>query len=184
MAGRGRIATTVMLIATALLLTGGTAAGRDRVHHCHFWSWTGPSSWTAVCSKQGITVSSPDDRRGIDWGFSGMLCYPGATLRQSASGFMGARRRALRKNGVRFARVGPIRLAGSNYFRQVNTISAGRGRLKIKGTLTLDYSLVDPYGGYCHQSSRVMSVPAGDYRSGMRQLKRIYHSMAYSGPGA
>lgn len=184
MSGRARFGLILAIAVAVAAGMTGPATAKDRVHQCHFWSWTGPSSWTAVCSKQGITVSSPDDRRRIDWGFSGLLCYPGTTLRQSASGFMGARRRSLRRNGVRFARVGPIRLAGSNYFRQVSTISAGRGRRKIKGTLTLDYSLVDPYGGYCHQSSRVMSVPAGDYRNGMRQLRRIYLSMAYSGPGA
>lgn len=183
----GRRAGFTLIVATvAVLMAGmaGPASARDRVHHCRFWSWTGPAGWNDVCSKQGITVSSPDGRRVIDWGFSGVICYPGGTLRQSAANFMADRRRGIKRNGVRFRRVGPIRLVGRNYFRQVNVVTARRGRRAVKGQMIFDYSLVNAYGGYCHQSSRAMTVPAGDYRRGIRQLKRIYRSMAYFGPGA
>ena len=75
---RSSVVTFALCPATvaALLAPAPPRSARDEVHRCTNWSWTGPSSWDAVCSKQGISISSPDGRRGIDWGFSNIFCVP------------------------------------------------------------------------------------------------------------
>lgn len=177
-------ASVVALLAAALLLTAvSPASARDKVHRCTNWSWTGPTDWSAACSKQGITASSPDGRRAIDWGFSNIFCVAANSYRQSASRFIAGQRQSLRRNGVRFIRTGRLRRVGNNYFRQTSIIVAGRGRNTGKGQAIFDYAAADNTGTYCYQSSKVLMVPRSDYRRGIRQLIRIYHSMAYFGPG-
>jgi len=170
-------------LAAVLLTVASPAPAQDRVHRCTNWSWTGPASWSAVCSKQGLTISSPDGRRGIDWGFSNIFCVAANSYRQSAARFIAGQRQSLRQNGARFVRTGRLRQVGDRYFRQVSIIVAGRGRDTGKGQAIFDYAAADNVGQYCYQSSKVLMVPRSDYRRGIRQLIRIYHSAAYFGPG-
>lgn len=173
-------ATLAVLLATLCLTAAGPASARDEVHRCTNWSWTGPSSWSAVCSKQGISISSADGRRGIDWGFSNIFCVAANSYRQSAARFIASQRQAI--NGLRFVRTGKLRQVGRNYFRQTFIVTAGRGRNTGKGQLIFDYAAADNTGQYCYQSSKLFMVPRGDYRRGIRQLTRIYHSTGYFGP--
>ncbi len=170
-----------ILIATICLTAASPASARDKVHRCTNWSWTGPSSWSAVCSKQGITISSPDGRRGIDWGFSNVFCVPANSYRQSAARFIATQRQSIR--GLRFVRTGRLRQVGRNYFRQTIIVTSGRGSRAGRGQLVFDYAAADSSGQYCYQSSKLFMVPRSDYRRGIRQLIRIYHSAAYFGPG-
>ncbi|MCB0860484.1 MAG: hypothetical protein KDB54_07500 [Solirubrobacterales bacterium] len=169
------------LLAAALLTASGPASARDKVHRCTNWSWTGPSNWSAVCSKQGISISSPDGRRGIDWGFSNIFCVAASSYRQSAARFIASQRQSIK--GLRFVRKGRLRKVGRNYFRQTIIVTAGRGRRAGKGQLVFDYAAADTTGQYCYQSSKLFMVPRGDYRRGIRQLLRIYRSTGYFGPG-
>lgn len=171
------------VLAGAFLMPASPASAKDTVHRCTNWSWTGPSSWSAVCGTYGITISSPDGRRAIDWGFSSLFCTPGNSYRQSATRFMAGQRQTLKRNGVRFISTGPVRQVGRNYFRQTNVIEAGRGSKTAKGQAIFDYAASDSTGTYCYQSSKAMVVPKSDYRNGIRQLIRIYHSTGYFGPG-
>ncbi len=170
-----------MIAAVTLHVPASPASARDKIHRCTNWSWTGPSSWDAVCSKQGISISSPDGRRGIDWGFSNIFCVAADSYRQSAARFIASQRQAV--SGLRFIRTGRLRQVGSNYFRQTFIVTAGRGRNTGKGQLVFDYAAADNTGQYCYQSSKLFMVPRSDYRRGIRQLIRIYHSTGYFGPG-
>lgn len=172
-----------VLAASAFLIPASPASAKDTVHRCTNWSWTGPESWSAICGTYGITISSPDGRRAIDWGFSSTYCVAASSYRQSAIRFMAGQRQTLKRNGVRFAQIGQIRQVGRNYFRQTNIILAGRGNKTGKGQAIFDYAASDNTGTYCYQSSKAMMVPRSDYSKGIRQLLRIYHSTAYFGPG-
>lgn len=179
---RSSVVSVVLAILAALILTTASpASARDKVHRCTNWSWTGPASWSAVCSKQGISISSADGRRGIDWGFSNIFCVAANSYRQSAAKFIAAQRQSVR--GIRVVRTGRLRQVGNNYFRQTIIVTAGRGRRAGKGQLVFDYAAADNTGQYCYQSSKLFMVPRSDYRRGIRQLIRIYHSAAYFGPG-
>jgi len=182
---RSSVVTFALAVLAAAVLFGSPspASARDTVHRCTNWSWTGPSDWSAACGTYGITISSPDGRRAIDWGFSSTYCIAAKNYQQSASKFMAGQRQTLKQNGVRFVSVGKIRQVGRKYYRQVNVIEAGRGRKTGKGQAIFDYAASDNTGTYCYQSSKAMMVPKSDYRSGIRQLIRIYHSTAYFGPG-
>lgn len=169
-----------VLTALVLLAPASPATAQDEIHRCTNWSWTGPSNWDAVCSKQGISISSPDGRRGIDWGFSNIFCVAANNYRQSAARFIASQLQAV--NGVRFVSRGRLRRVGSNYFRQTFIVTAGRGRNTGKGQLIFDYAAADNTGQYCYQSSKLFMVPRSDYRRGIRQLIRIYHSTGYFGP--
>jgi hypothetical protein len=174
---------SVLALFTAIFLFSSISpvSGRDKVHRCTNWSWTGPDDWSAACSKQGISISSADGRRAIDWGFSNILCLPANSYRQSAARFIATQRQSIR--GLRFVRTGRLRQVGRNYFRQTIIVTAGRGRGAGKGQLVFDYAAADTTGQYCYQSSKLFMVPRNDYRRGIRQLLRIYHSAAYFGPG-
>lgn len=172
-----------VVFVAAFLLPSSPASARDKVHTCTNWSWTGPANWTAVCGTYGITVTSPDGRRQIDWGFSNIFCVPANNYRQSATRYFGSVRRQLAGNGARYESVGRVRQVGRNYFRQTSIALAGRGSRTGKGQLILDYSSADNTGEYCYTSQKLLMVPRSDYRRGIRQLIRIYHSMAYRGPG-
>ena len=112
-----------LLAAAILFASPGPASARDKIHRCTNWSWTGPSSWSAVCSKQGISISSPDGRRGIDWGFSNLFCVAANSYRQSAARFIASQRQSVK--GLRFVRKGRLRQVGRNYFRQTIIVTAG-----------------------------------------------------------
>ncbi|HNH87076.1 MAG TPA: hypothetical protein PLE93_08235, partial [Solirubrobacterales bacterium] len=122
---RSSVVTFALALATvaALLAPASPASARDEVHRCTNWSWTGPSSWDAVCSKQGISISSPDGRRGIDWGFSNIFCVRANSYRQSAARFIASQRQSI--NGLRFVRKGRLRQVGRLYFRQTFIVTAG-----------------------------------------------------------
>ena len=169
------------LAAAILLAPASPASAQDEVHRCTNWSWTGPSSWDAVCSKQGISISSADGRRGIDWGFSNIFCVAANSYRQSASRFISSQLQTV--NGLRIVRRGRLRQVGRNYFRRTYIVTVGRGNRAGKGQLVFDYAAADNTGQYCYQSSKLFMVPRGDYRRGIRQLMRIYHSTGYFGPG-
>jgi len=169
------------IAAIAILAPASPASARDTVHRCTNWSWTGPSNWSAACSKQGISISSGDGRRGIDWGFSNIFCIAANSYRQSAAKFISSQRQQV--SGVRFVQKGRLRRVGSNYFRQTFIVTAGRGRNTGKGQLIFDYAAADNTGQYCYQSSKLFMVPRSGYRNGIRQLIRIYHSTGYFGPG-
>jgi len=173
----------LVLVATvlAIAVAASPALARDKVHRCTNWSWTGPARWSAVCSKQGISISSVDGRRAIDWGFSNIFCVAANSYRQSAAKYIATQRQSVR--GVRVVRTGRLRQVGNNYFRQTIVVTAGRGRRAGKGQLVFDYAAADNTGQYCYQSSKLFMVPRSDYRRGIRQLKRIYRSAAYFGPG-
>jgi hypothetical protein len=175
------VSVVVAALAAVLLLTAATpASARDKVHRCTNWSWTGPTSWSAVCSKQGISISSVDGRRGIDWGFSNIFCVAANSYRQSANRFISSQLQNV--SGIRFVRKGRLRQVGKNYFRRTFIVEAGRGRRAGKGQLVFDYAAADNTGQYCYQSSKLFMVPKSDYRQGIRELIRIYHSAAYFGP--
>ncbi|HNC15277.1 MAG TPA: hypothetical protein PLV77_05210, partial [Solirubrobacterales bacterium] len=152
---RSSVVTFALALATvaALLAPASPASARDEVHRCTNWSWTGPSSWDAVCSKQGISISSPDGRRGIDWGFSNIFCVRANSYRQSAARFIASQRQSI--NGLRFVRKGRLRQVGRLYFRQTFIVTAGRGRNAGKGQLVFDYAAADNTGTYCYQSSKL-----------------------------
>lgn len=177
------VSAILAVLAATVLVTASPASARDTVHRCTNWSWTGPADWSAACGTYGISISSPDGRRAIDWGFSSTYCIAANSYRQSATRFMAGQRQTLKQNGVRFAKIGRVRQVGRNYFRQTNIILAGKGRKTGKGQAIFDYAASDNTGTYCYQSSKAMMVPRSDYRRGIRQLIRIYHSTAYFGPG-
>ena len=175
----------LVLLAISLCAFGSTASAQaaDTVHRGPNWSWTGPSNWIASYGTYGITVSSPSQSHAIDWGFAAILCYPGNTLKQQAARFANAQRTNMALSPkLRFTDVGPVRLTSGGFYRQVNLYKATIKGKRFRGQATFDYSSYD--GTYCNQSSRVMQAPAKNFCAGLRKLHRIYHSMAYSGPGA
>ena len=167
----------------AVLSFTASAPAADTVHRGPYWSWTGPSNWIASYGTYGITVSSPSESHAIDWGFASILCYPGSTQKQSATRFASAQRANMAAAPrFRFTDVGPVRFTTGGFYRQVSLYKVTIKGKRFRGQATFDYSNYD--ATYCNQSSRVMQAPARNFAAGLRQLNRIYHSMAYFGPGA
>jgi len=177
----GAVLTGLVLACVVLSSAASGSFAADRVHTGSFWSWTGPSDWDAVYSKQGITVISPSDNQFIDWGFGPTLCTPGNSVRQSATRFMNAQRRFLIQNGANFTSVGRVGNLGGDYFRQTSRYRARAGGKSVSGQFVVDYNSYD--ATYCYQSRRLMVAPARGFAANLRKLNRIYHSMAYRGPG-
>ena len=175
----------LVLLAVSLssLCVAGSARAADTVHNGPNWSWTGPSNWIATYGTYGISIQSPSQSHAIDWGFAAILCYPGNTVKQQATRFARAQRANMALSPrLRFTNVGPVRFTNGGFYRQVNLYKATIKGKRFKGQASFDYSTDD--GTYCNQSSRVMQAPARNFSAGLRKLNRIYHSMAYSGPGA
>jgi hypothetical protein len=46
-----------------------------------FWSWAGPRNWTSADGANGIFIQSGNGLLSLDYGFSTVLCSPGADAR-------------------------------------------------------------------------------------------------------
>ena len=159
-------------------------ASANVVHRGHFWSWTGPRSWHAAYGKNGITVIGNDDET-LDLGFSSILCTPAPSVGASVRRYLKATRRAIARGPTRIvakSRIRRVRGLGPNYFRQTLDIASRAHGRRLLGQIALDYQVPDPT--YCYRRSLALIAPARGFRASLRQLLRIYGSLAYFGPGA
>ncbi len=159
-------------------------ASANVVHRGHFWSWTGPRNWDAAYGKNGITIFGNDDET-LDLGFSSILCTAAPSVGASARRYFKGMRRLIsggRTNILGKSRIRRVRGLGPNYFRQsLNIASRAHGR-RLLGQIALDYQVPDPT--YCYRRSLALIAPARGFGASLRQLLRIYGSLAYFGPGA
>lgn len=153
------------------------------------WVWFGPRNWQAATGAYGITISSPEGLRSLDYGFSSILCATGNTLGESVNQHFAQQRAAVRNAGTwRRLRMqaGPIRRLsptqfGVNYFRQTAAISGRAQGVAMRGELVFDYSLATG-PTYCFSRNQSRVAPANGFGVSIRQLRSMQAVLAYSAP--
>ncbi len=184
-----------LVLTAATVLTGAAAAPAAPAERAGFvkhsgpnWVWFGPKSWVASYGVYGINVTSANGRTGLDLGFSSIACAPGQTWDESVANYFAGQRQALRNSGATItaasAIVPPSGMAVL-YRRQVLSIATG-GKNALKGKVVLDYDYTTTVDGfnYCYQRSIGLTAPKKRWAADKKTLKRVWDSLAYSGPGA
>ncbi len=188
-------------VSTSASTTGPTASDRSTVSAQALpprsirhqggphWVWFGPRNWQAATGAYGITITSPEGLRSLDYGFSSILCATGNTLGESVNRHFAQQRAAVRNAGTwRRVRMqaGPIRRLsttqfGVNYFRQVVAISGRAQGVAMRGELVFDYSLATG-PTYCFSRNQSRVAPANGFGVSIRQLRSMQGALAYSAP--
>lgn len=157
-----------------------------------FWTWAGPRNWVSVDGAYGIAITSGNGLLNIDYGFSSILCTPGASAAESVNTYFAAKRvelrRSLRANWSR-ARLEASRVRqlpeadyGPLYFRQNYAVSGRAQGQRFAGEIQLDYSLATG-PTYCFARNQARTAPLAGFRTAIRQLRSVQASIAYFGPG-
>lgn len=156
-----------------------------------FWSWAGPRNWTSADGANGIFIQSGNGLLSLDYGFSTVLCSPGADVAASTQAHFAQQRSALRaslQNSWRRVRVDTSRIRqlpesgyGPLYFRQSLVATGRAGGRQFVARVTFDYSLATG-PTYCSGRSLSKVAPADGLRRSMRWLGSVQDSLAYFGP--
>ncbi len=113
---------------------------------------------------------------------------PGRDVGKSVKSYFAGQRRTLRNNGATITATSAItHPAGmpQMYRRQVLSV-ATTGNQAVKGQVVLDYdytTTVDTIS-YCYQRSLGLTAPTKKWADDKKVLRRVWDSLAYSGPGA